>query len=420
MIKKRFITIASCSLAALFLLTGCGLIDDFSRGVRDGLSDGVNRRLRDDYPEPTPIAKSLGYAEMPESYGKSRNTEGYSVEDAGRVNYANFLKLEIGMSPEDVKAILKMEESHFSEIDESEFSMSFYTTIDDSVVHNLPWIYTSFKDNQLRSTAYDDYYRLCVEPENISLEKFQKLKIGMSLQSAEEILGRSYYKNRVYDSDFQTNAFTWFNDEGEITVCFDPERGAFSFEQSGFQYTPDRRKEYPELSDQQVLENFAGVALGITYEELEKQFNNYIPLKKTSVYSDIIDDDYYFSRDSGERLGIYFEFRDGILEEKWFISYPTALMPKVKASDAKEIGAGMTYEQVRRILKADGYKIIESIQTYNEGEKLYEEYIWKLSGKNKYDYARLKFTDGIIKSKDDIFIYISGYEEELPIELIIE
>jgi len=338
------------------------------------------------------------YAEMPGSYGKSRNTFGYTISGAKDVTYENFLKLEIGMSFPDVRGILSD-----AMVESTEYS--FYTEW--TFESDSTLICATIRDDQLIDAQYHDYFRVCVNPSEVSMDKFRQLEPGMLSDEVKGILGEGFYINSI-SSIFRGDAtrLTWFNDEGEIIVVFNDSNRVTSFEQSGFQYIPDSRMDYDVLTNQQLLDNFAKVRMGIEYAELEELMGNYIPLFSSRVDKTYVsvEDLYKFQRGDGDdMIAIDFYFNDGKLYQADFWIIQKTLLPMTDASSAEKLKEGMTYSEVAEIL-GEGKKNRAEVCSLGIHK---ESYMWDLPG--RYNYVQVAFTDGIIENDGAIYIYNKYY-----------
>jgi len=314
-----------------------------------------------------------GYAEMPESYGKSRNLNHYTVSDAGDATYENFLKLKPNMSLSDVKAL-------FPGVKADEYFKD-------------KWVITSaateigifITNDKLLSADYHDDYRVCVNESDISMAKFQQLDIGMTLDEIKAILGANGYISQIGGAiTSDGKEVTWFSEAGEITAVFNKNDKGLGFAQYGLQYKEDARAQYPVLTERQLLDNFAGAALDITYDELEKQMNNYIPLKYTTVNMNHsnVEDHYEFNRTNEDGVGLTldFVFDDGKLSDKNAVYVPMSLMPATDVESANKVKEDMSYDEVKALL-GEGYETEERYDPDGSVQKVYQ---WKLPGRNNF------------------------------------
>lgn len=342
-----------------------------------------------------------GYAEENPAFGKGRNTEGYKKSDVGNINYDNFLKLEGGMTVEQVQEILATDTVETSDSSGGAYHR-FYND-----KRELTKITVFFEDGKLKDVDYSDYYRLCVPSADISMAKFKQLSRDMKLDEIKSILGKDFYKQQfmIYSGGRTSELFVWFNDDGQIDVWADTNGDVSMISQGGLSDIPDNRTAYPILTDKQIVDNFSKVEMGVSYEQLEKQFNNFIPLEQSEIYEDGIEDWYSFRRFVDASIYASFYFNNGKLYQKNFYGYPVDLMPAADKDAAEAVTPGMDYDEVKSLIGVDGYMTIESSSgddSYRRGRK---EYVWKLPDINENAYIQITFTEGKIEDDYGIYIY---------------
>lgn len=426
---KRHMTAITVILAILLALAACAKNADGDvtptpteseaplKTAKPSKSDKSSKSKNDDENEDADLGdadsedtdsgnKGSGYAEEDYIYGKGRNTKGYTKTDAKNINYTNFLKLTAGMSIEKVKEILVTDTFEVSDSASGGVRGEFYS--DERKLTNIT-VY--FEDGKLKDAQFNDDYRLCIPSADISMDKFKQLDGHMTFDEIQAVLGNDFYIRRfVLNSGNDVDEYiSWFNDEGEIRLLRYPDGKIWLLSQNGLSYTPDNRTAYPELTDKQVMDNFSKVKMGINYEQLEKQFNNYIPLRQTELnYGDTLDI-YEFKRYGSEFISITFYFHDHRLYKKEFSQYPLDLIPKADIEKANKLKEGMNYDEVKDVIGVDGYKILETAKDDYTYDKFEEKYAWRLSNKNDSDYMTVEFTDGKIEDEWAIYIYV--YEE---------
>jgi len=336
-----------------------------------------------------------GYSSMPGRFGKSRNTRGYILEDAGNVTYENFLKLRPGMSTSEVREIF----NNATE-DAREFSTS--TVIDFESDATSSTVYFD-EDGQLDRASYLDRFRVCVEERVTSMEQFVKVRAGISYDDVVDILGEPSFKSYFGKHGRNEYAeYTWFSEDAIIDVFIDPTGKVTSFSQWGLQYTADKHSDYTVLTDRQLADNYNKIKLGIKYAELDNLMGNYIPLNSTKFRNGKFEDTFEFSRNyKGESVSITFVFEDGELINKKFYSPPESLLPKADPADGAKLRAGMTYDDVKGILGSDGFKEQEELTSYDD---LIEKYSWKYP--DDYEWISVFFENGVIDDEDDIHQFI--------------
>lgn len=167
------------------------------------------------------------YEEEDVEYVKRSDTDSYTKSDAKNINYDNFLKLKAGMTSEEVKAILVADTY---KVDKYGDRVCGYFYNDESRLTNIN---TEFRHGKLVEASYGDYYRLCVKPSDISIDKFEllderhdesiMLDESMTFDEVVAVLGESFYKESfaINYAGETKESFVWFNDEGEITVYTD-------------------------------------------------------------------------------------------------------------------------------------------------------------------------------------------------------
>jgi len=345
-----------------------------------------------------------GYAKMPGPYGKSRNMHGYTAGCARDVTYANFLKLEIGMSLLDVEEIISD-----AEVEAIKYSDLTWWMFDSGPTR----IRIEIVNGELVEAIYHDEYRVCVAASNpgLNMEMYQRLEKGMSADEVKGILGENFFKKSIsVMSRSDASRLVWFCEEGEIEVIFDYSGKVAAFMQEGLQYIPDSRVEYEVLTDRQIMGNFAKIAIGTSSDDLERLFGNYVPLSHSTVnlnFRRAVDLYRFDRRDGYGGICVEFEFEDGKLFRKEFISLPKTLLPETDLSGAERIRAGMMYNRVSAIL-GEGFKIREEKGFSGHEEK----YSWSLPGGDEFlwSYLEIQFLNGAIPSEAYINLFVPGLE----------
>jgi len=345
-----------------------------------------------------------GYAKMPGPYGKSRNKNGYSADCARDVTYYNFLKLEVGMSLEDVKEIISD-----AETEAIKYSDMTWWMFDSGPTR----IRVEIVDGELVEAIYHDDYRIFVDASDIDLnmDMFRRLEKGMSVDDVKGILGESFFKKSFSAmSRSDASRLAWFCEEGEIEVIFDYSGKVAAFMQEGLQYVPDSRMKYEILTDRQIMESFKRIDIGTSSSDLESLMGNYVPLSHSTVNLNFrreVDLYRFDRRDGNGGICVEFEFEDGKLFRKEFISLPKTLLPETDLSSAERIRAGMTYSRVSAIL-GEGFKLREEKGFSGHEEK----YSWNLPGGDEFlwSYLEIQFLNGAIPSEVYINLFVPGLE----------
>jgi hypothetical protein len=209
--------------------------------------------------------------------------------------------------------------------------------------------------------------------------------------------------------------YTWFNDDGEITITADLADTVILIEQCGMQYAANKRAEYKllercSLSDQQLLDELNSIELGIDYDQLEKCIGQYIPLFKTRIRADyfkntLLEEYYSFHKYNpypDSHVISDFVFTNGKLNHKEVSIFPRYLMPQANYSKTMIIEAGMTYDEVREILGIDGYNTVQSTaDSFWAGGEI-ATYYWALLGSKFSSCLEVDFFNGAIKYDSDI------------------